>query len=177
MSDKIEGLIGSTDMSADPTEFLKSLANGDLSIDADLGSDEDSEDYDFDEDSTPIGVEDTSDRDNITDGYSNLFGPSGDSDDDDKSDNAFNNIKKKKLKNRSRLKFLNEFGTNLTEKASQGKIDRIIGRDTEIERCIQILNRRTKNNPVLIGAPGVGKTAVAQGLAVKIIEGSVPEAS
>ena len=175
MSDKIEGLIGSTDMSADPTEFLKSLANGDLSIDADLGSDEDSEDYDFDEDSTPIGVEDTSDRDNITDGYSNLFGPSGDSDDDDKSDNAFNNIKKKKLKNRSRLKFLNEFGTNLTEKASQGKIDRIIGRDTEIERCIQILNRRTKNNPVLIGAPGVGKTAVAQGLAVKIIEGSVPE--
>ena len=73
------------------------------------------------------------------------------------------------------MKFLNEFGTNLTERAAEGKIDRIVGRDKEIERCIQILNRRTKNNPVLIGAPGVGKTAVAQGLAVKIVEGTVPE--
>ena len=90
-------------------------------------------------------------------------------DDEKKGENG------KKLKNRSRLKYLNEFGTNLTQRAQEGKIDRIIGRDTEIERCIQILNRRSKNNPVLIGAPGVGKTAVAQGLAVKIVEGTVPE--
>jgi len=85
-------------------------------------------------------------------------------------------IRKKSDKKRGpRLKYLNEFGTNLTERAADGKIDRIIGRDKEIDRCIQILNRRSKNNPVLIGAPGVGKTAVAQGLAVKINEGSVPE--
>ncbi len=71
-------------------------------------------------------------------------------------------------------KFLDQFGTNLTIKAAEGHIDRIIGRDKELERVIQILNRRTKNNPVLLGEPGVGKTAVAEGLAVRIHEGRVP---
>jgi len=71
-------------------------------------------------------------------------------------------------------KNLNNFGTNLNEKAKAGEIDRIIGRDKEIERVIQILNRRTKNNPVLIGEPGVGKTAIAEGLAVRIAEKKVP---
>lgn len=73
-----------------------------------------------------------------------------------------------------RNKFLDQFGTNLTEKAKHGEIDRIIGRDEELNRVIQILNRRTKNNPALIGEPGVGKTAIAEGLAVKIISKEVP---
>ncbi len=72
-------------------------------------------------------------------------------------------------------KYLSQFCTDLTQKARDGKIDRIIGRDNEIYRSIQILCRRTKNNPCLIGEPGVGKTAIAEGLALKIAAGDVPE--
>ncbi|NLD50416.1 MAG: AAA domain-containing protein [Clostridiaceae bacterium] len=71
-------------------------------------------------------------------------------------------------------KYLDTYGTNLNEKAKEGKIVRVIGRHREIERVIQILNRRNKNNPVLIGEPGVGKTAIAEGLAVRIAERDVP---
>lgn len=71
-------------------------------------------------------------------------------------------------------KFLGNYCTNLTAKAKKGEIDAIIGREKEISRAIQILCRRTKNNPCLIGEPGVGKTAIAEGLAIKIAKGEVP---
>jgi ATP-dependent Clp protease ATP-binding subunit ClpE len=176
MSERIEDMIGNNDVNADPSEFLRSLASGEFGN----GFEDDDDGYEFDEDSTPINVADADDsksgdeEEERKQGFlGGMFGRRPGSmagkDDEKKGENG------KKLKNRSRLKYLNEFGTNLTQRAQEGKIDRIIGRDTEIERCIQILNRRSKNNPVLIGAPGVGKTAVAQGLAVKIVEGTVPE--
>ncbi|HEX9061078.1 MAG TPA: AAA family ATPase [Clostridia bacterium] len=71
-------------------------------------------------------------------------------------------------------KYLDMYGINLNDQAKDGKLDKVIGRNNEIDRVIQILNRRTKNNPVLIGEPGVGKTAIAEGLAVRIIEKQVP---
>ncbi len=82
--------------------------------------------------------------------------------------------KKKKKKHKTKRKFLNSYCTDLTARARDGKIDRIIGRETEIYRVTQILCRRTKNNPCLIGEPGVGKTAIAEGLALKIAAGDVP---
>ena len=84
------------------------------------------------------------------------------------------NKNKENKKNNKKRKTLEAFGTNLTTRARDGKIDKLIGRETEIERVTQILNRRTKNNPVLIGEPGVGKTAIAQGLALRIANKDVP---
>lgn len=103
-----------------------------------------------------------------------IFGFSGGDDkkaEDKKSDVKDATDKKPKKKRR---RFTEQYCTNLTERAREGKLDRIIGRDKELYRTIQILSRRTKNNPCLIGEPGVGKTAIAEGLAIKIAEGSAP---
>lgn len=89
--------------------------------------------------------------------------------------NQDNNKKGKKEKKEKNRKHINLYCEDLTHKAREGKIDRIVGRDSEIERVIQILSRRTKNNPCLIGEPGVGKTAIAEGLALRIAAGNVPQ--
>ena len=83
-------------------------------------------------------------------------------------------VKTEKRPKEKKKRFLDSFGTNLTEQAKVGKLDKVIGRNKEIQRITQILNRRSKNNPCLIGEPGVGKTAIAQGLALRIAEGNVP---
>ncbi|MBR4557481.1 MAG: ATP-dependent Clp protease ATP-binding subunit [Clostridiales bacterium] len=179
MSDRLEEMVSQNGISADPTDFLRSLANGDG-----LNFEDDDEGYEFDEDSTPVGITDPEEKkDDKPEGekeggrsiFDSLFGRRPGNQADEEAEGKGSRDPKKARGGKTRLKYLNEFGTNLTERAAEGKIDRIIGRDAEIERCIQILNRRSKNNPVLIGAPGVGKTAVAQGLAVKIVEGTVPE--
>ena len=179
MSDRLEELVSQNGISADPSEFLRNLAGGDA-----LPFDEDDETYEFDEDSTPVGITDPETKDEKNEEekgpsrpniFDSIFGRRPGSQSEDEASGDKNSRDPKKARGKTRLKYLNEFGTNLTERAAEGKIDRIIGRDKEIDRCVQILNRRSKNNPVLIGAPGVGKTAVAQGLAVKIVEGSVPE--
>lgn len=89
--------------------------------------------------------------------------------------NQDNNKKGKKEKKDKNRKHINLYCEDLTRKAREGKIDRIVGRDSEIERVIQILSKRTKNNPCLIGEPGVGKTAIAEGLALRIAAGNVPQ--
>ncbi len=84
------------------------------------------------------------------------------------------NIQTKTKEKQAGNGLLDQLGTNLTDGARSGKIDHVVGRDAEIKRVIETLNRRNKNNPVLIGEPGVGKTAIAEGIAVKIVEGDVP---
>ena len=116
--------------------------------------------------------------------FSGLFGFKNNSDSNEnsepsQSESAPNSDKTQKVKenkkqNNKKKKALDTFGTNLTIKAKNNQLDSVVGRDREIQRIIQILNRRSKNNPCLIGEPGVGKTAIAQGLAIKIANGNVP---
>ena len=110
--------------------------------------------------------------------FANIFGKNNEENANSSDSQNFGSDKKKvkvdkKVKDKKR-KALDTFGTNLTIKAKNNQLDRVVGRDKEIQRIIQILNRRSKNNPCLIGEPGVGKTAIAQGLAIKIANKKVP---
>lgn len=104
--------------------------------------------------------------------FSNMFGENAEGAQESSSDRKKVKVDKK-VKDKKK-KALDTFGTNLTNKAKNNQLDMVVGRDKEIQRIIQILNRRSKNNPCLIGEPGVGKTAIAQGLAIKIANGNVP---
>lgn len=106
--------------------------------------------------------------------FSGLFGIKQNGDESSNYSSGGTQKVKEKTKPNKKRKALDTYGTNLTVKAKNNQIDRVIGRDKEIERMIQILNRRSKNNPCLIGEPGVGKTAIAQGLALRIASGRVP---
>ena len=110
--------------------------------------------------------------------FSNMFqNKNNNNDEEQEPSNGRKKVKVEKKKNKKqnkKKKFLDTFGTNLTNKAKNNELDIVIGRDKEIKRVIQILNRRSKNNPCLIGEPGVGKTAIAQGLAIRIANQNVP---
>ena len=110
--------------------------------------------------------------------FSNIFGNNSQNGTENKKAKSEKEKAKNKANNSNtnkKKKYLDSFGINLTEKAKKNELDLVIGREKEIQRIIQILNRRSKNNPCLIGEPGVGKTAIAQGLAIKIAQNDVPE--
>jgi len=122
-----------------------------------LGGYDPESDDEFDPENSPLAM---------MNGFSNMFGSS--------KEEQGGGVKTAKRQKKAEKRILDSFGTNLTAKAQDKLIDRIVGRDAEISRVIQILNRRSKNNPVLLGEPGVGKTAIAEGLAVRIAEKKVP---
>ena len=154
------------DMSNQFESILKDFSEN-MNLEA-LGiNSDDLENLDFEDDSSPIknifGIfKATNNQDNTE----NKNSP--------ENDNANKTVKVQKKTKNNKKKFLDTFGTNLTDKAKNGLLDEVIGREQEIERMTQILNRRSKNNPCLIGEPGVGKTAIAQGLALKIARQQVP---
>ena len=103
----------------------------------------------------------------------NIFGEVSQNTEGEESSSADNSVEPKQPKSKKR-RYLDQYCTNLTERAKEGKFDIIVGRENELYRTIQILSRRSKNNPCLIGEPGVGKTAIAEGLAIKIANGTAP---
>ncbi len=124
-----------------------------------------------------LGLNDNGDLNSASLGsiFSGIFNNDSTSSNDEPNKSNTKKVKvEKKNNNNKKKKALDIYGTNLTYKAKNNGLDAVIGRDKEIQRIIQILNRRSKNNPCLIGEPGVGKTAIAQGLAIKIANGKVP---
>lgn len=135
--------------------------------------------------------EDNEDFMNMSKMFSGMFGPNAEDEDEEEEDfeqggsstiplstervNPKDKLDPRNHKKKPKRKFLDQYCENLTAKAAEGKIDRVVGRDNEIYRTIQILSRRQKNNPCLIGEAGVGKTAIAEGIALRISEGKVPQ--
>ncbi len=129
-------------------DITETLSNSDLSLDGMNGT------------AIPLGA---------------IFGVKQENKEQESSSNSNKKVKvDKKINKQKKTKYLDTYGTNLTSKARNNELDIVIGRDREIQRIIQVLNRRLKNNPCLIGEPGVGKTAIAQGLAIKIANSKVP---
>ena len=137
---------------------------------------EDLENVNLDDDSNPlksiIGIFKADNIDNSSN--SGNHSRHTDNANEENPSNSGKTVKTQKKSKVNKKRFLDSFGTNLTEKARNNELDVVVGREQEIERMIQILNRRSKNNPCLIGEPGVGKTAIAQGLALKIAHQEVP---
>lgn len=144
--ESLESMDGMDGISGNPMEMMEQLSSG--------GNDE--------------GGAATAPLDIFKEFFGNMPGGEKSKSDDEKI------TKEKKQKKKQKKTMLDTYGTNLTEKAAMGKVDRVVNRTAEIERVIQILNRRSKNNPVLLGEPGVGKTAIAEGLACRIFEKNVP---
>ena len=124
------------------------------------------------EDINPEDLENMEEQGNLGSIFSNMF--SGKKEEPKDSKKQSGNTKVKTKQKEKKKSFLDMYGTNLTAKARRNEIDEVVGRNVEIERVIQILNRRLKNNPCLIGEPGVGKTAIANGLAIRIARAQVP---
>ena len=162
--------IDMTNMSKQLESLFKDLSSN-LKIENldELGNidDEDLDEEDIENMESPIGIP-------IGSIFANFIPQRAQKQNDEEKSNGRQKVKVEKKKSNKKKKYLDVYGTNLTQKAKNNELDMVIGRDKEIQRVIQILNRRTKNNPCLIGEPGVGKTAIAQGLAIKIANNNVP---
>ncbi|MBR5309185.1 MAG: ATP-dependent Clp protease ATP-binding subunit [Clostridia bacterium] len=159
--------INEEELDAMESEMSGMLENGMFPMDMGLGGEsEDDEDSDDDEGGRAPSI-------NLGSIFGNMGKQSGESEEEESEEASTGEAKEKKKKKKGR-KNLEAFCVNLTDKAKRGEIDRVIGRDRELERIMQILCRRQKNNPCLIGEPGVGKTAVAEALALKIANNDVP---